>query len=265
MYSSFKTNPTCSCSCNKTTRNLVLLLAIAMVLIPTSNTKTSHHHVAAFPFGAGHCDAGKAIANGAHGLNGSGSLANGNYELRIVEESTATTSSSCPSKKLKPKRSASLRTGTKYTVTLSATDADDGGYFRGFLIRLSGKNQDGEDAVAVSKEALIVSPDFDGVGKDHTLCSSTVVGVTHVNASDKTSVDVILSFEQPIEALLEVTVVRNNRPMGSDLWYYDSFDIVVSDSSSSSKSSKSSKSCKGIKMTKVSKKSGKSSKSSRMI
>jgi hypothetical protein len=244
----------CNFCYNPTTemrKNLVSVLCVVLTFIAA---RTSTNHVAAFPMGAGHCDTGKAIANGAHGTSGSGSLANGNYELRILEEiaSDAASSWSCPSKKMKPNRKASLYTGTEYTITLSSKDADDGGYFKGFLIRLSGKQ--GEDHV---KEALILGPESASVGQDHPLCipHPGVAGVTHVNPIDKTTVDVILSFNQPVEALLEVTVVRNNDPMGNNLWYYDSYDIVVSNSSSpsSSKSSKSSKACKGIKMSKGSK------------
>jgi hypothetical protein len=239
--------------------SLPMFVALTYMILLLTALTSPKSHVAAFPFGAGHCSAGTAIANAAHGTSGSGSLDNGNYELRIQEIPSAdsSASSSCPRKKFKSKRTASLYTGTEYKVTLK-TDDDDG-YFRGFLFRLSGKGGDEDDI----KQAMIVSPDSAAIGKDHTMCTDidAVVGVTHTNASDKTSVDVILNFVQPVEATLEVTVVRNNNPMGGNLWYYSAYDIVVSDfSSPSSKSSKSSKSCRGIKMMKSSKKSKKSSK-----
>lgn len=237
-------------------RNLSVALALAFILTTLISPKSSF--VAAFPGGAGHCSSGKAIANAAHGTSGSGSLDDGNYELRIEEISSgASNASSCRSKKWKPQRKPSLSTGTEYKVTLSTKDDTSDDYFRGFLFRLSSK-EDGEDV----KRAMIVSPDFVDAGRDHTMCISTVAGVTHVNASDKSRMDVILNFDQPIEAaMLEVTVVRNNQPMASNLWYYDSFDIDVTSPSSS----KSAKSCRGIKFAKgYSKKSKKSSSSKKL-
>jgi hypothetical protein len=122
-------------------------------------------------------------------------------------------------------------------------------------MRLTGKQ--GENV----KEVMTISPDFMSMGKNHTMCTAMVAGVTHTDATDKKSVDVILRFDEPIDvALLEVTVVKSNKPMSSNLWYYSAYDIVVvssatSSSSSSSKSLKSNKSCKGVKSPKGSKSS----------
>mmetsp|Transcript_15964 Transcript_15964/g.30099 ORF Transcript_15964/g.30099 Transcript_15964/m.30099 type:complete len:257 (+) Transcript_15964:320-1090(+) len=256
MYCSiFCTNP----SGLPSLRRLSVVLALTFILTAHISPKSSF--VAAFPGGAGHCSSGKAIANSAHGTSGSGSLDDGNYELRIEEiPSGASSASSCRNKKWKPQRKPSLSTGTEYKVTLSTKDDTSDDYFRGFLFRLSSK-EDGEDV----KRAMIVSPDFVDAGRDHTMCISTVAGVTHVNASDKSRMDVILNFDQPIEAAtLEVTVVRNNQPMASNLWYYDSYDIIIT-SPSSSKSSKSAKSCRGIKFAKGSSKKSKKSSSSKKL
>eukprot|EP00557_Chaetoceros_sp_GSL56_P005450 CAMPEP_0176490990 /NCGR_PEP_ID=MMETSP0200_2-20121128/8179_1 /TAXON_ID=947934 /ORGANISM="Chaetoceros sp., Strain GSL56" /LENGTH=295 /DNA_ID=CAMNT_0017888361 /DNA_START=162 /DNA_END=1049 /DNA_ORIENTATION=+ len=173
--------------------------------------------VAAYPFGSGHCSSGTVIANTAHGVTGSGSLRNGNYQLRVTTSTTSTT--------LVPGPPTFLSTGAEYTITLAIRDVTaNNQYFRGFLFRLRGRQ--GEDV----KDAMSISPEFLSSSQVSSICSSIagVSGITHTNANDKTNVDVILSFDQPIsQAQLEVTVVQRNNPSGSNLWHYDSYDLVV--------------------------------------
>lgn len=199
-------------------------------LLSQNNKSCTITVVLAYPFGAGHCSSGTAIANLSHGTTGRGSLRNGNYQIRLVTSTSGTTSttSSSSSITLVPGPPAFLYTQTEYKITLAVRDGISDVFFRGFLLRLSGK--EGEDV----KEYMAMSPEYStgalGGGKNHTMCSATVAGVTHTDASDKTSVDAILLFKEPIaQARLEVTVVqRNSNPSGSNLWYYDSYDIVVS-------------------------------------
>lgn len=194
--------------------NIVVLLLITPKLV-----------VQAYPFGAGHCSSGTAIANISHGNTGSGSLRNGNYQVRMSSNNSGDGSSS--SSTFIPGPPTFLSTGIDYTLTLTIRDdsiiASSNQFFRGFLFRLSGKQ--GENV----RDAMTISPDFRSIGKDHTtMCSSIVSGVTHTNAIDKTTVDVLLRFNEPIPRVqLEVTVVQSNNPSGSNLWHYDSYDLVV--------------------------------------
>jgi hypothetical protein len=196
--------------------NVLVLLLITPILV-----------VQAYPFGAGHCSSGTAIANISHGNIGSGSLRNGNYQVRMSSSSNSGDGSSSSTSTFIPGPPTFLSTGTDYTLTLTIRDdsiiASSNHFFRGFLFRLSGKQ--GENV----RDAMTISPDFRLIGKDHTtMCSSIVSGVTHTNAIDKTTVDVLLRFDEPIPRVqLEVTVVQSNNPSGSNLWHYDSYDLVV--------------------------------------
>jgi len=162
------------------------------------------------PSGASHCSSGTSeMSNNSHGLNGSGSLSDGNYVVHLQTSTQQHTH-------LPPDTTTTLATGVAHTISLNAGTATN---FRGFLFRLSGKN--GE----VVKTSMTIADSSAIFGKPLNICADNVAGITHDNNSDKTTIDVIIQYDEPIELLLEVTVVKANNPKGSNLWYHSSYDF----------------------------------------
>lgn len=116
---------------------------------------------------------------------------------------------------LDPSETSTVGIGIRHTLKIiSSGDAG----FKGFLLRLSGKNGENASTTLVARDSF---------AKVNDLCDADVIGITHVNANKKSSVEVTLNHPREAELFLEVTVVTTKY-----LWAYDSFDISVSGNSS---------------------------------
>ena len=153
--------------------------------------------VYATPTGAGTCGAGQAITNGHRGSGGSLSSAALviNWGGTPLDQSVENT----------------IGTGIEHMITLTSSGNTE---FKGFLLRLSGKN--GED----SSSALVVK---DSLGKVLNLCADDVIGMTHKHSNKKSSVTVGLTYAGEADLLLEVTVVTSAKSQ----WVYGTFDLKV--------------------------------------
>ncbi len=171
-----------------------------------------------FPNFSGHCSSGD-LSNkfSGHGNSGSGSLSQGLLEVKfdnyILQPSTVTT----------------LNSNQQYTVTLdfiSSSASDPSSFFRGFLFRLSGRNN-------ANVEGTFTIRDDDDSGNVQLmpfLCDDGISAITHTSRADKKSVKVNFEYDviMGTELLLEVTVVRRRT---RNEWFYDSFPLEVESTS----------------------------------
>ena len=112
-----------------------------------------------------------------------------------------------------------LDTYTEYLVTLKGIENADDVKFKGFLIRLEAKNgQHISTALNFESEDMQSSP---------IICGSNVEAITHKSNIAKSEIPFQLEFEEDGDYLLEVTVVVSRSSLGSNDWYYSSFDIKV--------------------------------------
>ena len=154
------------------------------------------------------------MANEFHGLDGSGSLDDGNYSLDLLADN-GTSTSIVPSIE-------TIITGSFDTIlSLKSTVADR--KFRGFLLRLSAKYDPSLDVSSF----LTVHSSSEAFAKPLIICEPLVAGLTHKNPMDKNEIKVVLQHNENVELVLEVTVVEKNKPSGSNLWFYDRFEIQL--------------------------------------
>ena len=165
--------------------------------------------VHAYSSGAGHCRTGKAISNFSHGRSGT-TLQDGNYNLyfngNIID----------------PTSTINLPTGIKHIITLKH---DDGGSFRGFLFRLSGK---GDEVVNSNmKQIMNVNTGFEEIAQNSWRCEhdANIAGITHQTSRTKSSVEITLNHNLPMNLQLEMTVVFQKTT-----WHYTSYDITLQES-----------------------------------
>jgi len=160
----------------------------------------------AYPNGAGHCEAGAAILadDGSHGEQGSGGVTAGGFMILSNAFGWITSD-------------ATLPTGVDHYISIN-------GDFRGFLFRLSAPN--GDD-VSSSMKLTDAAAEF-GKSSDSS-CGAGNVGFTHKSASDKTTIDVIIRHDTPVDLLLEITVVKKNSPTEVNAWYYEAFNLKLED------------------------------------
>ena len=159
-----------------------------------------HSNVLANPNGAGTCATGKSIARG-HGGTGTTFVASN----LILKWGGAELNSSATN---------TIAAATDHTFTLVTSDDSR---FKGFLLRLSGKNG------ATTSSTVFVAADS-SLAQLNDLCASGVIGITHKDDIGKSGVTVTLNHPEAAELLLEVTVVTTNRAN----WAYEAFDLSVS-------------------------------------
>lgn len=164
-------------------------------------TTLSQSNVLARSNGAATCGTGKSIMRGHRGTGGT--LASSDLVLMWggVE--------------LDPSKTTTV--GIDVDHTFQIISSDNAG-FKGFLLRLSGKNGENASTTLVA---------VDSFAKVNGLCNSDVSGITHRNSNKKSSVEVTLNHPQQAELFLEVTVVTTS----SSNWAYDSFDISIAGNS----------------------------------
>jgi len=157
-------------------------------------------HVLANSIGSSTCAAGQSIASG-HGGTGK-TFAESNLVLKWGGD------------EFDPSATNTIRAATDHPLTLTT---DNGSKFKGFLLRLSGKN----GATASSTTFVAVDSSSSQVSD---LCTSDVIGITHTDAKGKSSVAFTLNHPEAAEMLLEVTVVTKNQIS----WAYAAFDLNIS-------------------------------------
>lgn len=172
-----------------------LLLCFYSSIIVNKNNRGAF----AYPYGAGHCDAGTASTRRGHG-GSARSLSEAN--IGVFWGGT----------EMNPSEPTTMGVDKTHTLTVIRKDASK---FIGFLVRLSGQN--GENVAS----ALVGTESFSQVSN---LCATNVKALTHVSATSKDRVTMNLSYPAETNLLLEVTVVTN---MASN-WFYESFNINVS-------------------------------------
>ena len=177
---------------------------------------SSIHQTAASPSGASHCATGTAsMANNMHGLDGGGSLADGNYSLDLSIEDDDTTATPLSTS------IDTLITGSgAHVLILKSTDTAK---FRGFLFRLSAKN----DQLVNANSFLALHSSSTAFARTMSICDPLVGGLTHINNMDKDEIKITLQHNDNVDLILEVTVVEKNKPSGSNLWFYNRFDIQL--------------------------------------
>lgn len=162
----------------------------------------------AYPTLAGHCKSGPiSDYTSSHGSIGDGNLDNGNYFLSSNENGI-----------LDSGVDASLSIGVDHYISLNGMD---GAKFRGFLFRLSGAN--GADATGLMTTTDASSPDSSNMSN----CGSGSSGISHNNRNDKSTIDIIIRSDQPIDLVLEVTVVEKNNSNEKNHWHYEKFNLKL--------------------------------------
>ena len=154
------------------------------------------------------------MANQFHGLDGSGSLDDGNYSLDLLADDGTST-------RIDPSIET-IFTGS-FDTTLSLKSTVAGRKFRGFLLRLSAKNDPKLDVSSF----LIVHSSSKAFAKPLNICEPFVAGLTHKDPMDKNEIKVVVQHNANVELVLEVTVVEKNNPSGSNLWFYNRFEIQL--------------------------------------
>lgn len=163
----------------------------------------------AYPTQAGHCQSGPISQHtSSHGTDDRDrDLDKGNYFLNSNENGILVSGVE-----------SSLSTGVDHFISLNG---EGSAKFRGFLFRLSGAN--GVDATGVMKITDASEPD----STDMTGCGSGSSGISHNKSSDKSTIDVVIRSDQPIDLVLEVTVVVKNGFGESNMWHYEKFDLKL--------------------------------------
>jgi len=154
------------------------------------------------------------MANQFHGLDGSGSLDDGNYSLDLLADDGTST-------RIEPSIETIFTGSFETTLSLKSTVADR--KFRGFLLRLSAKNDPKLDVSSF----LIVHSSSKAFAKPLNICEPFVAGLTHKDPMDKNEIKVVVQHNANVELVLEVTVVEKNNPSGSNLWFYNRFEIQL--------------------------------------
>ena len=146
-----------------------------------------------------------------HGEKGQGSLSNGS--LQVLFDSTL----------LNPNIPQLIKANQEYTVTLqydSTTSSNQLKQFKGFLFRLSGRNDE-------SVDGTLYVEDDDQVQDKNSGCASTVSAMTHTNNNGKSQVEFKFQYFDeviPLSLLLEVTVLIDK---SVNNWFYDVYNLDV--------------------------------------
>ena len=164
-----------------------------------------------YPAGAGHCSSGDAVKVG-HGASGNNGAVTGKY--MVQSNTTGAMDSSLPTE---------LPTGIDHYISLSGVN---GQTFKGFLFRLSETN--GKD---VSKSMKVTDASAPFSKKALPDCGRGNVGYTHNDNIKKSSVEVIINHDNPVDLLLEITVVEETVN-----WYYEAFKIKLTGNSATKSS-----------------------------
>ena len=190
--------------CYNVTRDLILIF----------HSEIIHNKGVAFSTHAGTCRTGKSIkfSYGAHGKDGRGNLIVGDLGLILENEKISEF-------ELTTETITLLDAYTEYSVTLKGIENEDDVSFKGFLIRLEAKNgQHISSALNFESEDIQSSP---------IICGNNVEAITHKSNEAKSEIPFKLEFEEDGDYHLEVTVVVSRSSLGSNDWYYSSFDIKV--------------------------------------
>lgn len=145
-----------------------------------------------------------------HGETGQGSLSNGSLQVQF------------DSTRLDPSVPQLIKANQEYTVTLQydSTTSNQLKQFKGFLFRLSGRNDE-------SVDGTLYVDDDDQVQEKNIGCASTVSAMTHTNNNGKSQVEFKLQYFDevvPLSLLLEVTVMIDK---SSNNWFYDAYNLEV--------------------------------------
>lgn len=184
----------------------------------------------ASPSGASHCNSGKTnvLFSIAHGKDGSGSLLDGGYSLNILNADVPqliVPDDDNDSAMMNMANGVTVPTAVSHTLSLRPSNNNTINKFRGFLFRLSAKNDNDV------KSSFAIAPNYSQYAKISALCTENVTGITHDNNMDKEEIQFSLNHPESIELLLEVTLVEKNQlnPTVQKLWYYDRYTITLED------------------------------------
>jgi len=156
----------------------------------------------AFPSKAGSCRSGGGVG-GSHLDGTNGALTEGGYRVLIDSEP------------LDSAITKTLEAGKAYNIVV------DGATFKGFLIKLSGKN--GTDA-----SSSLTMNDGDSSTQVLDGCEETATALCHTSNDGKSSASGTIMHSGKDEGLtLEVTVVKENNDATGNFWYYAPFPLQV--------------------------------------
>lgn len=167
---------------------LVAALLAALVVPPFSGVFTT---VQAFSTGAGQCLVGQVSVGSPHlpdTQGDNGTLAG--IAIEFLVDGTVVPDPSVP---------FALTPGLDHAVVLKAT----GKPLRGFLVAVSSPNDASLDLTSA------IAPDT-ATGQIAGTCATPVVGITHKDNTDKTSVSGILRVDSAADLVLDITVVLQN-------------------------------------------------------
>ena len=167
---------------------LVAALLVALVVPPFSGVFTT---VQAFSTGAGQCLVGQVSVGSPHlpdTQGDNGTLAG--IAIEFLVDGTVVPDPSVP---------FALTPGLDHAVVLKAT----GKPLRGFLVAVSSPNDASLDLTSA------IAPDT-ATGQIAGTCATPVVGITHKDNTDKTSVSGILRVDSAADLVLDITVVLQN-------------------------------------------------------
>ncbi|CAB9503680.1 expressed unknown protein [Seminavis robusta] len=186
------------------TRTFGLVVAIIFASLPNA--------VVALPTGASACPAGEAAVGGSHlgkSEQTNGPLSENAAQLKVLLNGNV----------LSPDTPVDVPIGVDHTLELMGEAP-----FRGFLFRLGGGGNAGNNTLAIdTTEALRVADGDAGsikVAKTVCVANENVGGLTHIDNVDKTSVKGLLKITEEAGSLpLDVTVVVRNQGTVSDYAY----------------------------------------------
>ena len=169
--------------------------------------------------GAGTCRSGalSGFAQSGHGGIGMGSLKDGALEVGVGSNILSTSST------------LEIVTGIDNTVKLEYT-ASSGAGFKGFLFRLSSKNEEVDVSDALSIRFGTDAQKLPSTGERNfrssgstSACAAYVAGVTHTSSSIKSLVSSItLNVKTATDLELEVTAVRAR---STNNWHHSKFEL----------------------------------------
>jgi hypothetical protein len=191
----------------KKTTTISLLRYLYTILL-ILHSKNNIYSTNAFPNAAGHCLTGDlAGKNSPHGNDGSGYLSDGSLRVTFNDQVLSYTSLDDTN---------TIESNKEYTVTLSSTTTST---FRGFLFRLSGKNDQ-------NVEGTFYVDDTDSNVQIKAGCSKGISAMTHTNRDDKTSVSFKFQYTESANAdlLLEVTTLLQET---GNNWFYTPFNLQI--------------------------------------
>jgi hypothetical protein len=158
-----------------------------------------------FPSQAGGCDGGKAAVGESHLSN-----ANGFQELSL---SDAGIKVFIGTNEIQEGSRFGVLAGTPYPISVE-------GQFKGVLIRL-------EAELSQLNMTADLTPGTNA--QVASVCEAPVVGITHVDNSIKSEFSGTLLVEEPVAAVVDITVVLQNNETGS-IFAYGGFNLLFVDS-----------------------------------